>query len=73
VVAYNAALTVAPADGKTDGTMAADGRKWLTGEYKYSCTFRSAGRIEDGAFKAAQAFRPHPRRRDAHHQRRRPG
>ena len=54
--AYNAALTVVPADDKTDGTATAQGFKWETGDYKSRCDFRSAGRIERGVFKAADAF-----------------
>ncbi len=57
--AYNAALTVVPADDKTDGTATAQGFKWETGDYKSRCDFRSAGRIERGVFKAADAI-PHP-------------
>jgi hypothetical protein len=55
-VAYNAALTIAPDEGKPDGTMKADGRKWLVGEYKFYCKFESDGRIEGGTFKAAETF-----------------
>jgi uncharacterized protein len=54
--AYNAALTIAPAKDKTDGTMAAVGFKWEVGDYKTRCDFMSRGRIEGGAFKAREAF-----------------
>jgi uncharacterized protein YecT (DUF1311 family) len=54
--AYNAALTIAPAEGKTDGTMIATGFKWDAGDYKSRCDFRSEGHIERGVFKAEEAF-----------------
>jgi len=54
--AYNAALTIAPAKDKTDGTMTATGYKWETGVYKTRCDFVSDGRIEGGLFKAKEAF-----------------
>jgi uncharacterized protein len=54
--AYNAALTIVAADDKTDGAATAQGFKWETGDYKSRCDFKSAGRIERGAFKAANAF-----------------
>jgi len=54
--AYNAALTIAPADDKTGGTATAQGFKWEAGDYKSRCDFKSAGRIERGAFKPADAF-----------------
>ena len=55
-IAYNAAVTIEPAKGKPDGTLTADGSKWLTGEYKWSCGFKSDGRIEGGAFKPDGPF-----------------
>jgi uncharacterized protein YecT (DUF1311 family) len=55
-VAYNADLTIAPAKGKTDGTLTAIGEKWLVGQYKFHCDFRSDGRIEHGSFKAEREF-----------------
>jgi len=55
-IAYNAAVTIEPAKGKPDGTLTADGSKWLTGEYKWSCRFGSDGRIEGGTFKPDGAF-----------------
>jgi uncharacterized protein len=54
--AYNAALTIAPAKDKTDGTMTATGYKWDVGDYKTRCDFVSDGRIEGGVFKAKEAF-----------------
>jgi uncharacterized protein len=55
-VAYNAVVTVEPAKHRTDGTMTAEGHKWLNGEYKAHCRFESNGRIEDGAFKPDDPF-----------------
>jgi hypothetical protein len=55
-IAYNAALTIEPAKGKPDGTLTADGNKWLSGEYKWSCGFKSDGRVEGGAFKPEHPF-----------------
>ena len=54
--AYNAALTIVPAGDKSDGTATAQGFRWETGDYKSRCDFKSAGRIEHGAFKATDAF-----------------
>ena len=55
-IAYNAAVTIGPAKGKPDGTLTADGNKWLTGEYKWSCGFKSDGRIDGGTFKPDGPF-----------------
>jgi hypothetical protein len=54
--AYNAALTIAPAKDKTDGTMTATGYKWEVGAYKWRCDFVSDGRIEGDTLKARKAF-----------------
>jgi uncharacterized protein YecT (DUF1311 family) len=56
--AYNAALTIAPAKDKTDGTMTATGYKWELGDYKSRCDFQGSIPYVD------------PRRRHAHHERR---
>jgi uncharacterized protein len=55
-VAYNAVVTIEPAKNRTDGTMTAEGHKWLNGEYKAHCRFDSNGRIEGGAFRPDEAF-----------------
>jgi uncharacterized protein YecT (DUF1311 family) len=54
--AYNAALVIAPAADKTDGTATAEGFKWETGDYKSRCDFKSTGRIAGGTFRAKEAF-----------------
>ena len=54
--AYNAVLTIGPARDKPDGTLTADGFKWLVGDRKEFCLPRSDGRMEGGAFKAAEEF-----------------
>jgi uncharacterized protein len=54
--AYNAALLIAPAPDKADGTATAEGFKWETGDYKSRCDFKSGGRIAAGTFRAKDAF-----------------
>jgi len=54
--ANNAVLTIAPAEGKTEGTLTAKGRKWVAGDRRRDCDFDSDGRIENGVFKANAAF-----------------
>jgi uncharacterized protein len=53
---YNASLTVAPAKGKSDGTLHAEGSKWDLEDYKAYCNFTSDGKIENGIFKAVNEF-----------------
>jgi hypothetical protein len=53
---YNASLTVAPAKGKSDGTLHAEGSKWDVEDYKAYCNFTSDGKIENGIFKAVNEF-----------------
>jgi uncharacterized protein YecT (DUF1311 family) len=54
--AYNAALAIAPAKGKSDGSLTAEGVKWEVGDYKSRCDFKSDGRIEAGTFRATERF-----------------
>jgi uncharacterized protein len=55
-VAHNAMLTVAPAEGKTDGTLHVSGGTWRTGAYKSHCEFEADGKAADGTFKTEAAF-----------------
>jgi hypothetical protein len=53
---YNASLTLAPARGKSDGTLHAEGNKWDVEDYKAYCDFTSDGKIQNGIFKAVDEF-----------------
>ena len=44
------ALSILPAEGETDGTMAVEGSKWLTGQHKQYCDFEEEGRIKGNHF-----------------------
>jgi uncharacterized protein len=55
-VGHNAMLTVAPAEGKTDGTLRASGGVWRTGAYKSHCEFEADGKAADSTFKTEAAF-----------------
>ena len=54
--ANNAVLTIVPAEGKTEGTFTAKGRKWVAGDRRRDCDFDSDGRIENGVFKPNAEF-----------------
>jgi uncharacterized protein len=53
---YNASLTLAPAKGKSGGTLHAQGGKWDVEDYKAYCSFNSDGKIQNGIFKAVEEF-----------------
>src|SRR5262249_55304468 len=53
---YNASLALAPAKGKSDGTLHAEGSKWDVEDYKAYCDFTSDGKIKNGIFKAVDEF-----------------
>ncbi|MDB5601700.1 MAG: hypothetical protein JWN71_3744 [Xanthobacteraceae bacterium] len=55
-VAHNAMLTVAPAEGKSDGTLHASGGIWRTGDTKSHCEFEADGTLAGGTFKTGVAF-----------------
>jgi hypothetical protein len=50
-LAYNAMLAILPAQDKRDGTVGAEGGKWVTGAHKDHCDFDGEGRIVGNAFK----------------------
>ena len=54
--AYNAVVTVVPAKDKDGGPLIADGFKWVVGDRKEFCVFKSAGRLEGATFKPAEEF-----------------
>jgi uncharacterized protein len=53
---YDSALSIAPAEGKSAGTLRARGTKRDVEDYKARCDFTSDGKIENGAFKADDEF-----------------
>jgi uncharacterized protein len=53
---YNASLAFAPAKGKSDGTISAQGGKSDVEDYKAHCDFAGDGRIENGGFKTKDEF-----------------
>jgi uncharacterized protein len=55
-IGHNAVLAIAPAKGKSDGTMHAAGAKWVADDYRARCDFESDGRIENSVFKPTKDF-----------------